>query len=128
MNDAIYRISEVAEIIDVSVDTIRRWIDGGRLAATKSAQGHRIVAGQDLATFVEAGLPEASHRQSARNRFPGIVTRVETDRVAATVELFAGGHRLVALLTREAVEDLGLARGIRATGIVKATNVIVEVG
>lgn len=122
-----YRISEVSEVVGASVDSVRRWIDTGRLKATKSAGGHRIVAGQDLAAFVESGLPEASHRQSARNRFPGIVTRVERDRVAAKVELFAGGHRLVALLTREAVDDLGLARGVRATGIVKATNVIVEV-
>ncbi len=122
-----YRISEVAEIIGTSADTIRRWIDGGRLAATKSDRGHRIVAGDDLAAFAESGLPEASHRQSARNRFPGIVTRVESDNVAAKVELFAGGHRLVSLLTREAVDDLGLERGVRATGVVKATNVIIEV-
>ncbi len=123
----IYRISEVADIVGVSVDTIRRWIDGGKLAATRSERGRRFVSGENLAAFVESGVAEASHRQSARNRFSGIVTRVESDTVAAKVELFAGGHRLVSLLTREAVDDLGLERGVRATGVVKATNVIIEV-
>ncbi len=123
----IYRISEVADIVGVSVDTIRRWIAGGKLAATRSERGRRFVSGENLAAFVESGVAEASHRQSARNRFSGIVTRVESDTVAAKVELFAGGHRLVSLLTREAVDDLGLERGVRATGVVKATNVIIEV-
>ncbi len=122
-----YRISEVSQIVGVSADTVRRWIDGGRLKASRTKAGHRVVSGKDLALFVELNTPEPSHQQSARNRFEGIVTAVERDKVAAKVELYAGGHRLVALLTREAADDLGLERGVRATGVVKATNVIIEV-
>ncbi len=121
-----YRVSEVAQVVGVSPDTVRRWIDSDRLKASRTNAGHRVVQGQDLALFVELNTPEPSRHQSARNRFPGIVTKVERDKVAAKVELYAGGHRLVALLTREAVDDLGLERGVRATGVVKATNVIIE--
>lgn len=122
-----YRISEIAEIVGVSPDTVRRWIDSGRLKAARTKAGHRVADGKDVAVFLELNTPEPSHQQSARNRFAGIVTRVERDKVAAKVELYAGGHRLVALLTREAADDLGLERGVRATGVVKATNVIIEV-
>lgn len=123
----IYRVSEVSDVAGVSRDTVRRWIDSGRLNAARTDAGHRVVQGEDLALFLELDTPEPSRKQSARNRFPGIVTSVERDKVAAKVELYAGGHRLVALLTREAVDDLGLERGVRATGVVKATNVIIEV-
>ena len=111
----------------MSPDTVRRWIDAGRLKASRTNAGHRVVDGIDLASFLEHNTPEPSRQQSARNRFPGIVTNVERDKVAAKVELYAGGHRLVALLTTEAADDLGLERGVRATGVVKATNVIIEV-
>ena len=121
-----YRISEISDILDVSPDTVRRWIDAGRLPASRSPRGHRRVAGPDLAAFVSAGHSPSPGRQSARNRFPGIVTRVERDRVAAKVELYSGGRRLVSLLTREAADDLGLEPGARATAVVKATNVIIE--
>ena len=124
---ASYRISEVSEVVGASADTVRRWIDSGRLTASRTEAGHRVVQGKDLAQFLEVDTPEPSREQSARNRFPGIVTRVERDKVAAKVELYSGGYRLVALLTAEAVDDLGLERGVRATGVVKATNVIIEV-
>ena len=128
---ASYRIGEVAELIGVSVDTVRRLTDSGQLKIARSAGGQRMVDGGDLARFV-ASLPESAKAevivgQSARNRFPGIVTRVVKDRVAAQVEIQAGPHRLVSLMTREAADELGLAPGMRAVAAIKATNVVVEV-
>ncbi|MEO6796671.1 MAG: TOBE domain-containing protein [Candidatus Dormibacter sp.] len=127
---ASYRIGEVAELIGVSVDTVRRLTDSGQLKIVRSAGGQRMVEGSDLARFV-ATLPEREKAevivgQSARNRFPGIVTRVVKDRVAAQVEIQAGPHRLVSLMTREAADELGLAPGMRAVAAIKATNVVVE--
>jgi molybdopterin-binding protein len=125
----VYTMREAAELLGVSDDTIRRWVDSGRLAAAVTAQGHRAVDGRELAAFAVAqsaadDLPRVS---SMRNRFPGIVTRVVLGDVAAQVEVQAGPHRFVSLLTREAVEELGLHEGDRAFATVKATNVAVEV-
>jgi molybdopterin-binding protein len=125
-----YRIGEVAELLGVSVDTVRRWADSGRLGARRTEGGQRMVDGADLASFV-AGLQHAPERdeviaRSARNRFPGIVTRVVKDQVVAQVELQAGPHRVVSLMTREAADELGLAPGVLAVAAVKATNVVVE--
>jgi molybdopterin-binding protein len=126
-----YALREAAELLGVSVDSVRRWADAGRLATTTDAQGHRAVDGKELAAFAvaQAGRSEADtpSRSSIRNRFPGIVTRVVLGDVAAQVEVQAGPHRLVSLLTREAVDELGLSEGDRAVAIVKATNVSVEV-
>ena len=121
-----YRMGEVAELVGVSVDTVRRWADAGRFATTRQG-GRRVVDGEVLAAFLREGAHHEKSGASARNRFPGIITAVEVDGVVAKVEVQAGPHRIVSLLTSEAVEDLGLRPGVRATAIVKSTDVIVEV-
>jgi molybdopterin-binding protein len=130
-----FRISEVAALVGVSDDTVRRWTESGRLAATKDDAGRMVIAGPELARFAgELGAAGQSPvgeapvvRESARNRFPGIVTRVVKDKVAAQVEIQAGRHRVVSLMTREAADELGLEPGVLAVAAVKATNVVVEV-
>jgi molybdopterin-binding protein len=128
---ASYGTSQVAELLGVSVDTVRRWCDEGRLKTTRSKGGHRAVDGADLARHLsESGAayePDSVLAQSARNRFTGIVTRVERDGVAAVVEIHAPPHRLVSLMTREAADELDLQPGDLATAAVKSTNVIVEI-
>lgn len=123
----LYRLKEAADLLGVSVDTIRRWADAGRLQTTTDDGGHRSVDGGELAAFAvaQAEQPEL-RRSSIRNRFPGIVTRVVRGDVAAQVEVQAGPHRFVALLTRDAVDDLGLQPGDRAVATVKSTNVAVD--
>ena len=125
-----YKPGQVAELLGVSVDTIRRWCDDGRLKTTRSAGGHRLVSGKDLARHlleqVQAFEPDTLPAQSARNRFTGIVTRVERDKLTAVVEIHAGPHRVVSLMTREAVDELDLEPGDMAVAAVKATTVIVE--
>lgn len=119
-------------MLGVSADTVRRWVDSGRLAATRDAHGHRTVAGVDLAAFARALAATeeqpggAGHRSSARNRFSGIVTAVTRDSVMAQVEIHAGPFRVVSLMSREAVDDLDLRVGSLASAVVKSTNVIVE--
>ena len=125
------RIGEAAEQLGVSVDTVRRWIEAGRLDVELSPGGQRLLRQEDVARLAAERRRLGSDRpivaQSARNRFAGVVTRVEADRVAAVVEVQAGPHRLVSLLTREAVEELELAPGAEVVCVVKATDVIVEV-
>jgi len=125
------RVGQAAEMLGVSVETLRRWETDGRLAMARSAGGQRLVRIADVSRLLEQRRHAAADRpivaQSARNRFAGIVTRVEKDRVAAVVEVLAGPHRLVSLMTAEAVEELGLSVGDEAVCVVKATNVIVEV-
>lgn len=125
-----YRISEVAEVLGVSDDTVRRWVDAGRLTS-REEQGRTVVAGEVLAEFALAladdptAVPRAG-AVSARNRFPGLVTRVVTDTVMAQVELICGPYRVVSLMSREAVDELGLRPGVRALASVKSTNVVIE--
>lgn len=126
-----FRISEAAALLGVSDDTVRRWVDGGRLPARRSeGSGRWTVAGADLAALAQelAADPAAGPSGvSARNRMRGIVTRVVRDGVMAQVEIQAGPHRLVSLISREAADELGLEPGVVAVASVKATNVVVEV-
>jgi molybdopterin-binding protein len=126
-----YGTHQVASLLGVSVDTVRRWCDEGRLPTTRDENGRRLVAGRDLAAYLSEQTPpyavDSGELHSARNRFTGIVTRVERDGVAAIVEIHAPPHRLVSLLTREAVDELDLQPGDLATASVKSTNVTVEV-
>jgi molybdopterin-binding protein len=123
-------MGQAAQLLGVSVDTLRRWADDGRLTTRRSGGGQRLVDGASLARLaVETGAspePGAIVGQSARNRFTGLVTRVVRDKVAAQVELQAGPHRVVSLMTREAADELGLAPGVLAVAAVKATSVVVE--
>ncbi|MGW7004493.1 TOBE domain-containing protein [Streptomyces sp. NPDC054933] len=126
-----YTIGQAARLLGVSPDTARRWADGGRVPTHRDEAGRRLIDGQDLAAFsVElaqnAGTEDDASYTTARNAFPGIVTAVKLGDVAAQVEIQAGPHRLVSLLTREAVEELGLEVGVQATARVKSTNVHID--
>jgi molybdopterin-binding protein len=125
-----YRIGQVAELLGVSVDTVRRWADAGRLGATRTEGGQRVVDGAALAQLMTGlwHLPEHEQviAQSARNRFQGIVTNVVKDEIVAKVELQAGPYRVVSLMTREAADELELAPGVLAVAAVKSTNVVIE--
>ena len=118
-------------MLQVSVETLRRWETEGRLRMERSEGGQRLVDIGEVSRLIDERRKGAIDRpivaQSARNRFPGIVTRIEADRVAAVVEVIAGPHRMVSLMTAEAVEELGLKVGDEAVCVVKATNVIVEI-
>lgn len=126
-----YTIGQAARLLGVSPDTARRWADAGRMATHRDDGGRRLIDGRDLAAFsVElaktGGEEEVSSYTSVRNAFAGIVTAVKLGDVAAQVEIQAGPHRLVSLLTREAVEELGLEVGMEATARVKSTNVHID--
>jgi molybdopterin-binding protein len=126
-----YRIGEAAELLGVSVDTVRRWVDAGRLAAGRDDNGHRSIGGVDLAAFARslAAEPESgTRRSSARNRLRGIVTAITRDAVMAQVDIQAGPFRVVSLMSREAVDDLGLDVGSSAVAVIKSTTVVVERG
>jgi molybdopterin-binding protein len=129
-----FRIRQAAELLGVSDDTVRRWADSGRLATTLDDGGRRAVEGAVLARFAEelaAELPPAPKQRivgaSARNRFPGLVTKVTRDAVMAQVEIQAGPFRVVSLMSREAADDLQLEPGVLAVAAVKSTNVVVEI-
>jgi len=130
MDDTL-RIGEAAEALGVSVDTLRRWEKDGRLEVVRSPAGQRVVSRAEVSRLMTERRRPSGDRpivgQSARNRFAGVITRVEQDRVAAVVEVQAGPHRLVSLMTAEAVDELGLKVGDEAVCVVKATNVIVEI-
>jgi molybdopterin-binding protein len=124
-----FRMGDAARLLGVSSDTVRRWADQGRLATTRTAGGHREVEGTELARLaLELGDAPANEAAtvSARNRFPGLVTRVVRDTVMAQVEIQAGPHRIVSLISAEAVDALGLEPGAPAVASIKSTNVIVE--
>jgi molybdopterin-binding protein len=125
------RMGLAAEMLQVSVETLRRWETEGRVRVDRSSGGQRLVPVAEVTRLLAEKRAQALDRPivagSARNRFPGIVTRIEKDRVAAVVEVIAGPHRMVSLMTAEAVDELGLKVGDEAVCVVKATNVIVEV-
>ena len=123
-----YRLSAAAAVLGVSDDTLRRWVEAGRLASSTDDAGRRVVDGAELAAFAvaNAGDPAGPAGTSARNRFEGIVTRVVRGDVMSQVEIQSGPHRLVSLLSTEAVDALGLQPGAPAAAAVKATNVVVE--
>src|SRR5699024_11019046 len=122
------RVSEAAELLAVSPDTVRRWIEGGRLSATKG-EGVTLVDGADLARLAQevAHPPTVGvvHDESARNRMRGIVTEVQRDGVMAQVSLQAGPFRVVSLMSREAADALGLEAGVVAVASIKSTNVVI---
>ncbi|MFI5100763.1 MAG: molybdopterin-binding protein [Actinomycetes bacterium] len=129
-----YRIKEAAELLGVSDDTLRRWADSGRVVTGTDTAGRQVVEGVALARLAEelaAGSDHADRQvvvaHSVRNRFTGLVTKVVRDTVMAQVEIQAGPHRFVSLLSREAADELGLEPGVLAVAAVKSTNVSVEI-
>ncbi|MGH2727526.1 MAG: TOBE domain-containing protein [Actinomycetota bacterium] len=124
-----HKIGDAAEALGVGVETLRRWEREGKITMRRTAGGQRLVPSSELKRLLTARKrPEPRIvGQSARNRFDGVVTEVKKDGLVATVEIRAGQFRILALTTREAVEDLGLEPGMRAVAAVKATNVVVEV-
>ncbi len=122
-------LGEAARAIGVSVDTLRRWDRAGKLTTVRDGRNQRRVSRGEIERLTSR--PErhaAGDRLSARNRFPGVVVSVEVDGVMALVEIEAGPHRITAAITRDAVEELGLVEGARATATVKATSVMIERG
>jgi molybdopterin-binding protein len=130
-DDQVLRLGQAADMLGVTVETLRRWEAAGRLTLHRSAGGQRVVHIDEVTRLLadrRRATPERSTvARSARNQFEGIVTRIDRDRVASVVEVLAGAHRVVSLMTTEAVDELGLQVGDDAVCIVKATNVIVEV-
>ncbi len=122
-------LGEAARAIGVSVDTLRRWDRDGRLRTTRDARNRRLVPRSEVERLTTRPVRhDAGDGLSARNRFPGVVRSVEVDGVMGLVEIEAGPHRITAAITRDAVEELGLAPGVPATAAVKATSVMVERG
>jgi molybdopterin-binding protein len=120
-------LGEAARALGVSADTLRRWDRAGKLRTVRDERNRRLVPQEEIERLSShPRRPETGHRLSARNRFPGVVRSVEVDGVMALVEIEAGPHRIVAAVTRDAVEELGLAPGVPATAAVKATSVMVE--
>lgn len=124
------RIKDAAQLLGVSDDTMRRWVDSGALAHEVDDAGRKVVDGKALAEFAQSQaspIPDPSAvGRSARNRFVGLVTRVVSDTVMSQVELQCGPFRVVSLISTEAVHELGLEPGSVAVAVVKATEVIVE--
>jgi molybdopterin-binding protein len=120
-------LGEAARELGVSVDTVRRWTRSGKLRATRDRQNRRRVSRREIEGLAPAPKRHrAGDTLSARNRFPGTIVSVEVEGVMALVEIEAGPHRITAAVTRDAVEELGLAPGVAATATVKATSVMVE--
>jgi molybdopterin-binding protein len=125
-----YRMGEAADLLGVSSDTLRRWADAGRIGATRTSGGHRLIDGAALAELaVELARDQKAPRiarESVRNHFLGLVTEVARDGVMAQVKLQAGPYQVVSLISREAADELALVPGMLAVAAVKATNVVIE--
>jgi molybdopterin-binding protein len=125
-----FRIAEAARLLGVSDDTVRRWIDAGTLSVQVDGSNRKVVDGAELAAFArqQASVPPdpSGVQSSARNRLVGLVTGVVTDRVMAQVEMQCGSHRIVSLMSAEAVRELGLEPGVLAVAVIKSTTVVVE--
>lgn len=122
-----YRIGEAAEILGVRVETLRRWERAGKLETRRSPGGQRLVAASEVARLLtDMRGQEPIVAGSARNRFRGVITEIKRDKLSATVELQAGPFRVLAFITREAADQLGLKPGMEAVATVKATSVMVN--
>ena len=124
-----YRIGEAARLFGVRVETLRRWERDGKIRTSRTAGGQREVPAEEVARLLaerRATQPAPAHT-SRRNAFPGVITKVTKDKISALVEIQAGPHRVVSLITREAADELGLKQGMEAVATVKATSVMVEV-
>lgn len=122
-----YRIGEAAEVLGVRVETLRRWERAGKLRTERTGGGQRRIPSSEVARLLaerRGGAPIAAG--SARNRFPGVITEVKRDGLAATVEILAGPHRILAFITREAADQMRLRPGMHAVATVKATSVMVN--
>lgn len=127
MDEGRYRIGEAAGVLGVRVETLRRWERNGTLRTVRTSGGQRLVPASEVARL----LAERRGRTrvtsgSVRNRFPGVVTEVKRDKLSATVEVLSGPHRILAFVTREAVDEMGLRPGMHAVATVKSTNVMLE--
>jgi molybdopterin-binding protein len=122
------RISDAAALLGVSDDTVRRWVDSGRLTGATDESGRKTVDSAQVAALLSDASADVDRPvpTSARNRFPGIVTRVERDGVMALVEVQSGPHRIVSLISREGADELGLEPGVIVAASVKSTNVVIE--
>ena len=129
MADDDLTLGEAARALDVSVDTVRRWARAGKIETTRDDANRRRVPATEITRLkARPARHKTKDTFSARNRFPGVVRSVEVDGVMALVEIEAGPHLVTAAITRDSVEELGLAPGVRATATVKATSVMVQVG
>jgi molybdopterin-binding protein len=125
-----FTVGQAAELLGVSTDTVRRWVDSGQIASERTGGGRRRLDGAGLARFAAARAPAPALlpvAESARNHFPGLVTKVTKDTVMAQIEIQAGPYRVVSLMSREAADELELAPGVLAVASVKSTNVVIEV-
>jgi molybdopterin-binding protein len=126
-----YSVGQAAALLGVSPDTVRRWADRGDLKMSRTRGGRRRLDGAGLARYAQRmashDWPARTPPESARNRFPGLVTKVTRDRVMAQVEMQSGPFRIVSLISREAADELGLAAGSLVVASVKSTNVVIEI-
>jgi molybdopterin-binding protein len=120
-------LGEAAAALGVSVDTLRRWDRAGQIVTKRDARNRRLIPASEIRRLSARPMRHRTGTKgSARNRFPGVVRSVESDGVMALVELEAGPFLVTAAITRDSIEELGLAPGVTATAIVKATSVMID--